>query len=277
MKEEKWEPHSTFLVPKDYQPPTFYNDSFKRKPDHIYDYRLKDNSTFCYIGRFELSQGKKVFLPHTYGSLNNVLGWYWKKPKGKAPLYNLRELLSRIKAFVIVVEGEKAAEAAKKLFPGYVIVTSMGGAKAAHKTDWSPLKGRKVFFLRDFDESGLDYQNEIIEILHKLGNEDLHIVEYPSNTPKKWDPADPLPSGWTRKTLYELIRDAEHVPIVPPKKDEKEPSIPVQIIQAAEATPNFSLFPNQYEEASVRFMENQNCSSVRLVSSTRFKRFISKK
>ena len=51
--------------------------------------------------------------------------------EGPHPLYNLRELLECPDDPVLVVEGEKAADAAVELFRGYVVVTSsLGGARA---------------------------------------------------------------------------------------------------------------------------------------------------
>ena len=53
--------------------------------------------------------------------------------------------------------GEKAADAACKLFPDWVVVTSPGGCKAASKADWSPLQGRHVVVWPDNEEQGVAY------------------------------------------------------------------------------------------------------------------------
>jgi hypothetical protein len=58
------------------------------------------------------------------------------------PLYNLVELITRPEADVLVVEGEGTADAAAKLFPNMVVVTSVHGAKSPNKTDWTTLQGR---------------------------------------------------------------------------------------------------------------------------------------
>ena len=49
------------------------------------------------------------------------------------PLYNLDKLAERPDDWILVVEGEKTADAAAELFPDHVAMTSPGGAKAAAK------------------------------------------------------------------------------------------------------------------------------------------------
>ena len=51
------------------------------------------------------------------------------------PLYGLDRLAARPDAPVIVCEGEKAADAAERLFPEYVAVTSPNGAGSPHCAD----------------------------------------------------------------------------------------------------------------------------------------------
>ena len=58
------------------------------------------------------------------------------------PLYGLERLAARPEVRVIITEGEKAADAAGALLPGWVAVTSPGGAKAAAKADWRSRKSR---------------------------------------------------------------------------------------------------------------------------------------
>ncbi len=59
---------------------------------------------------------------------------------------------------VVVCEGEKKADLATPiLFQGAVGTTSMGGAKAAAQSDWSPLAGCDVVIWADHDEPGAAY------------------------------------------------------------------------------------------------------------------------
>jgi putative DNA primase/helicase len=78
------------------------------------------------------------------------------------PLYGLDILAARPNDPVLVVEGEKAAEAARNIFPDYVGTTSPFGAHAAPKTDLSPLLGRNVTIWPDNDPAGVDYALDIL-------------------------------------------------------------------------------------------------------------------
>jgi len=81
---------------------------------------------------------------------------------------NLAEIAKRADAPIVVTEGEKAADAAARVFPKSIATTSSGGAQAAKKTDWTPLAGRRVLILPDNDEAGWKYALEVAAILAAL-------------------------------------------------------------------------------------------------------------
>jgi putative DNA primase/helicase len=93
------------------------------------------------------------------------------------PLYRLDEIAARSDATVLVVEGEKAADAARQRFRDLVAMTSAGGNKAASKTDWTPLSGRHVTIWRDADDAGLRYEDDVAEILKQIGAASVKHVE----------------------------------------------------------------------------------------------------
>ena len=66
------------------------------------------------------------------------------------------EAASRGASPVLLVEGEKAADAAADLFPGHVAMTWPGGSKAIGKADWSALSGRAVAVWPDNDKPGAE-------------------------------------------------------------------------------------------------------------------------
>ena len=51
----------------------------------------------------------------------------------------------------VLVEGEKAADAAQRLFPDYVAMSWMGGSNADADADLSPLVSRDVILWPDAD------------------------------------------------------------------------------------------------------------------------------
>ncbi len=89
---------------------------------------------------------------------------------------------------VVVVEGEKATDAARSL--GFTATTSAGGAQAAAGTDWSPLAGKDVWILPDNDAPGRGYADRAAGVLAKLGPAPtVRVVELPG-LPDGGDVAD---------------------------------------------------------------------------------------
>jgi|SRR5579883_375202 len=91
-------------------------------------------------------------------------GWRIGAMSDPRPLYRLPELAKANR--VLVVEGEKCADAARSL--GFTATTSAGGSQAASKTDWSPLAGKEVWILPDNDVPGRKYADEVTARLAKL-------------------------------------------------------------------------------------------------------------
>jgi len=128
-------------------------------PTKMWPYHDADGDLLFYRARFDFknddSEPKKTVLPITYCDIGNgKCAWRSKDIPGLKPLYNLLRLISRPDLDVVVVEGEKAADAAQVLFHGMVVTTWSGGGKAYENTDWSHLKGRKVFLWPDADGPG---------------------------------------------------------------------------------------------------------------------------
>jgi DNA primase len=122
---------------------------------------------------------------------------------GQRPLYNLGELRADPDRRVLVVEGERTADAAAGLFADMVVVTSAAGAKAAAKTDWSPLKGRKVVIWPDRDDAGAGYAKTVLDHVPHA-----KVVHVPTTFPEHWDLADKLPATVRDADLHKMINDA---------------------------------------------------------------------
>ena len=81
----------------------------------------------------------KQFVPQTYGRLYGKLGWHNKAPDAPKPLYRLNALSHAAPhAIVLLCEGEKKADAVQRMFPDYVGMSWMGGAKADGHADLTP-------------------------------------------------------------------------------------------------------------------------------------------
>jgi len=113
-------------------------------------------------------------------------GWACCAMPAPRPLYRLREVERADRVYV--VEGEKAADALRET--GLVATTSVGGARAARKTDWSPLAGKEVIILPDNDAAGTSYASQVIELLSGIkGWLCVRLLKLPG-LPDKGDAAD---------------------------------------------------------------------------------------
>ena len=163
---------------------------------------------FC-ATRFDLPDGKKETPPYSYGrrvwtartgpnagKRIERTGWFFKAPGTPRALYGLDRLASAAPdAPVLLVEGEKAADAAAALFPGMVAMTSQGGSKAAEKADWEALAGRRVVIWPDNDQAGQDYAKAVAGLILGCEAEPLRVasvrlVRVPAEWGEGWDLAD---------------------------------------------------------------------------------------
>jgi 5S rRNA maturation endonuclease (ribonuclease M5) len=118
-------------------------------------------------------------------------------PEPRPPLYNLPAVAAS--DAVVLVEGETGADALMQL--GIVATTAMGGASTAiDKSDWTPLAGKTVAVWPDHDEAGARYADTVIPKLMYIGAE-VRRVTVPPNTRKKWDAADAVAEGASRRSL----------------------------------------------------------------------------
>ena len=100
-------------------------------------------------------------------------GSYMGKVKKRSrPLYGLLKLRGdgpyKDPEGIIIVEGEKCADAAQKFFDDYIVLTYSGGAGSIEYTDWKPLQGQEVLILPDNDVIGLNTARLVSDRLEKL-------------------------------------------------------------------------------------------------------------
>ncbi len=104
--------------------------------------------------RYEPKGERKQFSPLTLWRFpDGRLQWQFKAPPAPRPLLGLLDLAAKAGP-VLIVEGEKARDAAALLFPENPLITWQGGAQAVAKADWSPLAGRECWLWPDADAAG---------------------------------------------------------------------------------------------------------------------------
>ncbi|MGF6599667.1 putative DNA primase/helicase [Paraburkholderia sp. GAS448] len=192
-----------------------------------YDY-VDANGRLCFVQlRLRQADEKKTFCTlQVKRRGDGSLHWTGGMPHGLRPLFGLRDLVEGDQVVpVFVVEGEKAALALRGLGP-MVVVTSAGGAKAAAKTDWSPLAGRPVAIWPDNDEAGLRYQDQVIELIRATGpSTQIKVVDAErvirslcelqgwaydekADELKGWDVADVAQSGIAANVIADWVKNS---------------------------------------------------------------------
>lgn len=161
------------------------NLSKQFKEEVRYAYKDENGNPQFYILRLidRSDSSKKSIRPLSYGYYNEGD----QKPRWglkaftceKRSLYNLHQLKNTKTASILILEGEKAADAASKLFPEnrYLCMTWCGGASAVSKSDWSPLNGKNVVIWPDNDKSGFKASDEICTELRKIGAKSIKVVD----------------------------------------------------------------------------------------------------
>ena len=171
------------------------------KPTRTWLYRNEQGKPIGHVARYDPPGERKQFVPWTWDGAD------WR-PKGwpsARPLYGLDLLAAEAEKPVLIVEGEKAADAARKLTSAFVVVTWPGGASAVSKADLAPLYGRYVLCVPDADEAGRKAMTAIQEALR--GKARAVDVRDTSAMPEKWDLADALADGWDAARLDVWLRE----------------------------------------------------------------------
>jgi hypothetical protein len=198
-------------LPAPEEPPATPRHARHGTPSATWTYRDAEGRPLFMVARFDPPDGKEL-LPYTFGILRGARGWHWKAPPTPSPLYRLHDLAARPEAAVLVVEGEKAAEAAALLFPDHVATTWQGGASAAGRANWEPLAGRRVTIWPDNDDAGRKAAADVMKACRAAGAAAVAVVQIPDTFPPKWDVADALPEGITADTLSDMLAAASVEP-----------------------------------------------------------------
>lgn len=185
-----------YVVPDDAPEPDLHHRDHG-DPSRTWVYRDAEGRRLMIVARYDPPDGGKQFCPFVWDGKR----WqkrHWHEP---APLYGLDDLALRPDCSVIIVEGEKAADAARKLCPGQVVVTWPGGSNRWHKADFSAIYGRKIVLWPDNDQAGLQAMHGLARALQSHCPT-IKIFNV-SDMPAKWDAADAVEAGWTGQQFAE--------------------------------------------------------------------------
>lgn len=173
------------------------------EPTSSWCYLDANGEVLFHVARYDPPTGRKQFVPWSWHTSRRR--WVAKAFPSPRPLYGLDLLKSHPDKPVLVVEGERTAEAAR-LIAGhvYVVVTWAGGSKAHAQTDWSPIHGRKILIWPDADEPGIKAANEIAASLYE------HSPEIKIINPDRDDGSDAADFEGTFKDFVQWAKPLAH-------------------------------------------------------------------
>jgi hypothetical protein len=179
-------------------------------PSGRWPYVDAEGRALGYVLRFDTPEGKEFrpLTPWRKGKAPAIV-WRWISWSEPRPLYGLDCLAARPDVPVAVCEGEKSADAARRLLPGFVAIASPGGARAASKADWRPIAGRQVIVWRDADEPGAKYAADVAAACSAAGAASVAIAEPPEDVAEGWDAADAEEEGWTPERAEAIVAAAD--------------------------------------------------------------------
>ena len=172
--------------------------------DGVYAYKNIKNELCGYVVRIkDIANDTKVTLPVVYTeNSHGIKSWRSKGLGDDRCLYN-EHLFKDSHKPVLIVEGEKTADAAHSLYPEFDVVTWSGGANGFTKSNWNVLEGKQVTIWPDNDKAGIDAAHKIQTLLSKNNITqakviDLNKIDY---LPNKWDLADDIPEKVRRHQI----------------------------------------------------------------------------
>lgn len=233
------------------------NGSEKRfRPTRVHEYRDVDGRHLVSVMRIEKRDGKKFFVPvrlgpipgnapHRFRLTAGGEGWVvGSAPGRRKPVYGMQHVngwLARGGRSLLIVEGEKTADAARRLLAGapdgedWLVLSPMNGSNAARQAEWDGLASRvrdsamealhvaiwpdadPLIRMRDGtvrnpqDIYAMDNLHAVLAAFRRAGAsvEGVGFVRItpPEGVGKKWDLADAEEEGWSGADVLSALRE----------------------------------------------------------------------
>jgi len=214
-------------------------------PVAIFTYKTPDGNLWYYEARYEvaLDSGKVRKEPRcwTWGQRGAMPPkWECGFPQKPRPFYGLDEIANAKQ--VLVLEGPRKAEAARKMLNGTSSIACVGwpgGALGVKYADWSLLEGKELLLLPDADPIGKEAMNEVAKYANA---KTIYSIDV-SDLPKGFDTADMLDDGWNKKQFIEFLKARKQPYTAPVELDDKKDTpapAPVDAYMDSDAPLKFS-------------------------------------
>ena len=135
--------------------------------------------------------------------------WAHRAPQNRWP-YRIETLTGSNP--VVIVEGEKCADALAGLAKDIGVLSWLGGSGAVLRTNWESLAGRDVILWPDADGPGREGMARLAGELDRIGAAQVRVVEPEKDRPVGWDVADAISKdGWGWEETERYLLRAERV------------------------------------------------------------------
>ncbi|WP_342627547.1 VapE domain-containing protein [Nguyenibacter vanlangensis] len=208
-------------VPADVPACTGWFSKYGGAPSRMWDYRDEAGNLLMHVARYDPPDARKQIVPWSWD------GQKWR-PRGitggtPRPLYGLDRLGDDDRP-VVIVEGEKAADAGQRLLhsEGYAVLSWLGGANTADRVNVRPLAGRVVLLWPDRDsqkhptthnilpmseQPGIAAMRKLAAALRGVAAEVAMVGYDLAAECDGWDIADGEAAGWTRIDARKYLKE----------------------------------------------------------------------
>ncbi len=175
-----------------------------------YRYRTPDGTEYARVFRYPENRPARKADPYTRRSGGKYAGtWTHRAPRNRWP-YRVETLTDATP--VVIVEGEKCADALAGLAEGYGVLSWLGGSGAVLRTNWDALSGRKVILWPDADDPGREAMARLAGELDRIGAAEVLMISPEEERPAGWDVADAIAKdGWGWEETRRYLLQAEPV------------------------------------------------------------------
>ena len=175
-----------------------------------YRYCTPDGTEYSRVYRYPENRPGRKADPYSLRDTEEHAGtWIHRAPQNRWP-YRIETLADSTP--VVIVEGEKCADALAGLTREVGVLSWLGGSGAVLRTDWDGLAGREVILWPDADDPGREAMARLAGELDRIGAAEVRVVEPEHDRPIGWDVADAIAKeGWKWEKARRYLLQAEPV------------------------------------------------------------------
>ncbi len=240
------------------------------EPSKVWTYKSETGKTLGFVCRFDLPDGSKQVIPMVYATNGKREEFRWMGIDLPRPVYNLDKIAKNQNATIIVVEGEKTADAVQNELQEseYVATCWIGGANGIKNVDWTTLKNRNIILWPDNDTDQKYGDSHVLKgktkpwfeqpgnmamlaVNQLIESETIGWIQNPIGLPHKWDAAD---KEWDFDELAIFINDnLTDVPKIPKPENPKLPK-PKENIEDLALETDYFRFLGYYKDDTSKFV-----------------------